>query len=89
MQSLSQHPMSKVAWDLQGLLEVQQCQHNDEYTMHSNLPNQEITTVPFQWSATAKYVRPQPCRGQHIYDQLPLYGPSILRKSNQGNPSSA
>ena len=46
MHGLSQHPISKVAWDLQGLSAVQQCQHNDKYIMHSSLLSQETTTLP-------------------------------------------
>ena len=84
----TQHPTSKVAWDLQGPSAVQQCQHNDKYITHNSLPSQEITTAPWQWSVAAKYVWPQPYQGQHVYDQLPLYAPSILRKSNQRNTSS-
>ena len=46
MHGLSQHSTSKVAWDLQGPSEVQKCQHNDEYIMHSNLPSRKIIVVP-------------------------------------------
>ena len=77
MRGLTQHPTSKVAWELQGPSVVQQCQYNGEYIMHSNSPSQEITTVPWQWPVAAKYIWLQPCQGQHVYDQLPLYAPSI------------
>ena len=45
MLDLSQHPTSKVAWDLQGPSMVQQCQHNDKFIIYSNLPGLEIATV--------------------------------------------